>query len=83
MILERNQHFALLLIDPGMPKFAWNNRVRGAADEIASAVKGSFGYFGTYANNREIVTLKLEGCTYPDWTGATLELSIGPLSVVA
>lgn len=68
--------FVLMLLDPDVPKFASNNRARGTAEENAAAVRGSLAYFGTYSLAAKIAKLKLEGSTYPNWTGTFLTFSI-------
>lgn len=68
-IFESNGHFALININPDVPKFASNNRVQGTPDENKAAVIGGLGYFGTYSVADKVVTFKIEGSTYPNWTG--------------
>ena len=76
MIAESNGRFVLMLLDPDVPRFASNNRVRGTAEENAAAVWGSLAYFGTYSFAGATNNLMLAGSTYPNWTGTTLTFSI-------
>src|SRR3954449_9511032 len=76
MTAEGNGRFVLMLLDPDVPKFASNNRVRGTAEENAAAVPGSLAYFGTYSLAGKTAKLTLAGSSYPNWTGTTLTFSI-------
>jgi len=68
-IFESSGHFALVNINPDTPKFAANSRARGTADENKAAVLGSIGLYGTYSVSDKVLHLKIEGSTYPNWTG--------------
>lgn len=80
MIAEGNGRFVLMLLDPDVPKFASNNRVRGTAEENAAAVRGSLAYFGTYSLVGKTAKLELAGSTYPNWTGTFLTFSISSIT---
>jgi len=70
-IFESNGRFSLQLIRSDLPKFASNNRDTGTADENKAVLQGSISYFGTYSVNEAdgIVTLHIERCSFPNWTG--------------
>jgi hypothetical protein len=76
MIADSNGRFVLMLLDPDVPKFVSNNRIRGTAEENAAAVRGNLAYFGTYSLAGTTAKLTLAGSTYPNWTGTTLTFSI-------
>jgi len=80
MIAERNGRFVLMLLDPDVPKFVSNNRVKGTAEENAAAVRGSLAYFGTYSLEGKTAKLTLAGSTYPNWAGTTLTFTIRSLT---
>jgi len=72
MILTPEGRFSLILMRSGLPKFAANNRAQGTAEENEAVVKGSVAFFGTYKVENEAertVSLAIEGCTFPNWTG--------------
>jgi FlaG/FlaF family flagellin (archaellin) len=81
VIFTNNGRVALVITSSGLPKFASNNRTTGTAEENKAVVQGSIAYFGTYTVNDadKTLTMHLEGCTFPNWTGTdqkrTLELS--------
>ncbi len=67
------QRFSIVVVRPGRPKFASNNRLAGTPAENQETVRGSIAYFGTYtvsATDNTLVTLHIEGSSYPNWEGA-------------
>lgn len=70
-IFESNGHYSLINLNPEVPKFAANNRLQGTPAENKAAVAGAIAHYGTYtfdaANN--VINLKVEGSSYPNWTG--------------
>jgi hypothetical protein len=67
------QRFSIVVVRPGRPKFASNNRLAGTPDENKETVQGSIAYFGTYGvsdPDNTLVTLHIEGSSYPNWEGA-------------
>jgi hypothetical protein len=68
-IFAPDGRFVVVNINPDTPKFASNNRVNGTAEENKAAVAGGIGLFGTYKVSGKDVDMKVEGSTYPNWTG--------------
>ena len=52
-----------------LPKFAANKRNAGTAEENKEVVGGSIAYYGTYSMSGTELTLHVESCTFPNWTG--------------
>lgn len=72
MILTPDGRFSLILMRSGLPKFAANNRAQGTPEENEAVVKGSVALFGSYKVENEAersVSLTIEGCTFPNWSG--------------
>jgi len=70
-LFERNGRFTLILINPGIAKFASNDRERPTPAEAVAAATGSIAMFGSYAINGvdRTVILHLEASSYPNDTG--------------
>jgi hypothetical protein len=68
-IFESNGRFALININPDTPKFAANSRAQGTPEENKAAVLGGIGLYGTYSVSDKVINFKVEGSTYPNWTG--------------
>jgi hypothetical protein len=68
-IFESNGLFAIVNIDPDVPKFGANNRAQGTAAENKAAVLGGIALYGTYWVSSKTIFFKVEGSTYPNWTG--------------
>jgi hypothetical protein len=68
-IFEASGRFVIVNINPETPKFASNNRAQGTAEENKAAMLGGIGLFGTYTVANKVVNFKVEGSTYPNWTG--------------
>jgi hypothetical protein len=69
LVFDANGRFVLVNTRPDLPKFASNNRMQGTAEENKAIVQGSIAYFGTYSVVDKVIILKLEGSTWPNWTG--------------
>lgn len=82
MMLTPDGRFSLFFMKSGIPKFASNNRIKGTAEENRAVVHGCLAYFGRYAVTDEkggVVTLSIEGSTFPNWIGRSQKrlMSVG------
>jgi hypothetical protein len=68
-IFDANGRFAIINVNPETPKFASNNRAQGTPDENKAAVLGGIALYGAYTVADKVITFKVEGSTYPNWTG--------------
>jgi lipocalin-like protein len=68
-IFDNNGRFAIVNINPETPKFASNNRAQGTPEENKAAVLGGIALYGTYSVADKVINFKVEGSTYPNWTG--------------
>jgi hypothetical protein len=75
-IFLSNGRFTAVQVNPDMPKFKSNNRAQGTADENKAAVIGGLAEFGTYSVADNVITLHIEGCTYPNWIGTDQKRNI-------
>ena len=71
LMLDGNGHFSIVVVRPGVPKFASNNRVAGTVEENKAAYAGSLAYFGTYSIGEadRMISMQIEGSTFPNWNG--------------
>ena len=71
LIFDRKGQFALILVNPDVPKFQSNNRERPTADEAVAAMKGSFAFFGSYSVNEADRTFvfHVEASSFPNFNG--------------
>ena len=69
IVFERSGRFSFALLSSNVPKFASNNRNTGTADENKAVVQGNISHFGTYSVADKVITLTVEGSTWPQWTG--------------
>jgi hypothetical protein len=76
-IFESNGRFAVININPDTPKFASNNRAQGTAAENKAAMEGGIAHYGTYTVGADkAIAMKVEGSTYPNWTGTDQKRTI-------
>ncbi len=68
-IFGSNGRFAIVNINPDVPKFGSNNRAQGTAEENKAAMLGGIALYGTYWVSSKTIFFKVEGSTYPNWTG--------------
>jgi hypothetical protein len=73
LVFADNMHFVERLTDPGVPKFASDDRQAGTAEEIKAAFMGTLGLFGTYTvdDEGEFTGNHVEGSSFPSWNGNT------------
>jgi Lipocalin-like domain len=75
-MFDANGRFAIININPETPKFASNNRAQGTPDENKAAVLGSISLYGAYAVADKVITFKIDGSSYPNWTGSEQKRNI-------
>jgi hypothetical protein len=75
-IFESNGHYASVTLTSNLPKFASGNRDTGTAEENKAVVQGSLAHYGTYTVADKVITLKIEGSTWPAWTGTDQKRTI-------
>ena len=75
-IFSSDGRFVVVNINPDTPKFAANNRGQGTADENKAAMLGGIGLYGTYKVVNKEISMKVEGSTYPNWTGTDQKRTI-------
>jgi len=68
-IFDSNGRFAVININPDTPKFASNNRAQGTPEENKAAVLGNIALYGTYSISDKVINFKIDGSSYPNWTG--------------
>jgi hypothetical protein len=79
-IFGADGRFVIVNVNPETPKFASNSRTKGTADENKAAVAGAIGLFGTYKVSGKKVEMKVDGSTYPNWTGTIQTRDIATLT---
>ncbi len=75
LIYDARGAMALQIMEADRPRFAAEDWLRGAPEEIQAAFQGSMAYWGTFEVNefKHTVIHHIEGCTYPNWVGVTRE----------
>jgi Lipocalin-like domain len=68
-ILGSDGRFAITLARSDLPKFASGNRLTGTADEYKALAQGTIAYFGTWSVAGKVLTLHVEGGSWPGYTG--------------
>jgi hypothetical protein len=79
-IFDSNGRFAIVNINPETPKFASNNRAQGTPEENKAAVLGGIALYGTYSVADKVINFKVEGSTYPNWTGTEQKRNVSAYS---
>jgi hypothetical protein len=69
LMFDGNGRYASVVVRPGVPKFASNNRDAGTAEENKAAMQGSIAHVGRYTVNEadRSVTLHIEYSSFPNW----------------
>lgn len=68
-MFDTNRHFSQIIIRSDLASIRSNNRENGTPEENKSVVQGSIAYFGTYAVEGNVVTLRIENSTFPNFKG--------------
>lgn len=68
-IYEPDGRFVIISARSDLPKFASGNRLKGTTAENQAIVQGSLAYFGTYSIADKVLTLHVDGGTWPSWNG--------------
>jgi hypothetical protein len=68
-IFDSNGRYMVMNLNPDVPKFASDNRAQGTPVENKAAVEGNIAHYGTYTVADKVVTLRIEGSSYPNWRG--------------
>jgi hypothetical protein len=72
IIFQGNGHFALVLTNPDVPKYASNQITKPTTQEAMAAALGTFAFFGTYSvdeGNKSFI-FHIEGSSFPNFVGA-------------
>jgi hypothetical protein len=82
LVMDANGHYVSLNVSSGLPKVASNNRMTETADENKAITQGSLASYGTYIVNEaeKMVTLHLDGSTFPNWAGTEQKRPIKSVS---
>ena len=79
LMLDAGGHYAMVLTDPGRPK--WKSEVRTAlsTEEYAAAAKGLVAQFGTWSvdEGSKVLTRKVEGALSPNLGGNEVKVAVG------
>ncbi len=75
-IFDASGRFAIINVNPETPKFASNNRAQGTAEENKAAVMGAIALYGTYSVTNKEIDFKVEGSSYPNWTGTNQKRNV-------
>jgi hypothetical protein len=75
-IFESNGHYTSVTLTSDLPKFASGNRNTGTPEENKAVVQGSLAHYGTYSVADKVITLKVEGSTWPAWAGTDQKRTI-------
>jgi hypothetical protein len=82
LVLDASGRATLVIIRPGLPKIAANNREAETADEGKTIAAGSLAWVGSYTVNEADRTLNLhiDHSSYPNWDGENQKRLITSLS---
>jgi hypothetical protein len=80
VMFDGSGHFVIDQENSGTPKFKSGNRAEGTSEENKAAVQGGLSYHGTYSVADKILTFKVEGSSFPNWTGTDQRRSITSLT---
>jgi len=79
-MFDGSGRFAIVNVNPETPKFGSNNRAQGTAEENKAAVVGGIALYGTYTVADKVISFKVEGSTYPNWTGTDQKRNVSAFS---
>ena len=73
MFGPEGRYSSQIMRDIGRPNFAANDRLKGTPQEVKAALEGMISHFGTYSvdDQSKMLTLRIEGSSYPNWNDTT------------
>jgi hypothetical protein len=82
LLFDSNGRFALILVNPDVPKYASNNREQPSQTEADAAAKGSFSFFGTYSVDEaeRSFVFHIEASSFPNFNGSNQKRIIKEIS---
>jgi Lipocalin-like domain len=82
IILDASGRYAQILVRPGRPKFASNNRLQGTPEENKAAQEGAVAHFGTWTLDEanKTVVLRIESAVYPNQEGTEAKRTLSNLT---
>jgi hypothetical protein len=77
LIFSADGRYQLSIQRAVLPKVASNNRTKATPQEEHAIVEGSINHFGRYTidHKKNILTLNIEGSTFPNWIGTSQQRS--------
>jgi Lipocalin-like domain len=71
LIFDANGRYAAMIMRPGLPKLASDNRTTATPEEAKAIVAGSIAHFGSYvvSDVDKTITFRIETSTHPNWDG--------------
>lgn len=71
LILDASGQFSQIIVNPDVPKFKINNRLKGGPEENAAAVQGTTANFGTWTVDEasKTITVRILGGLFPNQAG--------------
>jgi hypothetical protein len=67
LIFDANGRYAAMIMRPGLPKLATDNRTAATPEEAKAIVAGSIAHFGSYVVDDKTITFRIETSTHPNW----------------
>jgi len=69
VMFDDSGHYIELIVSSELPKIAAGNRMKGTPEENTAIAQGVLAFFGKYTVADKVVSLTVEGSSYPNWTG--------------
>ena len=70
VVFGNDGHYALVFLRSDLPKVASNSRRSVTPEESMAIAQGSVATYGTYKVDDKTIILRIEGSTFPNWSGA-------------
>jgi hypothetical protein len=79
LMIDAGGHYAMVLADPGRPKWKSNLRPELTTEEFAAAAKGLVAQFGSWSvdEGSKVLTRKVEGALSPNLAGNEQKVTVG------
>jgi hypothetical protein len=80
---DANGRYSNIIVRSDLAKYASNNRMQTSPAEDKATVQGAIAFFGTYTVNEadRSYTLRIEGSSYPNWSGTDLKQPVESITV--
>ena len=76
VILDGHERYVEVILRSDLPPIAAGSRMQGTLEENRAVAQGVLAFYGPYSISGNVVTLSVDGSSYPNWIGGDQKRTI-------